>query len=964
MIIPEYVASQQLNTDRQGMPQPVVRSGIGEGLQALGSTIQGVADYIAKKQDEKDRTSANYAYEDWQQRAQVEAKNVIDNAPEDGSGVHNTVVDTIQADADKVLATLPDKHKEEFKHKTSIKISDHSIASADAEYSLAGSYHAGKIDEIANKKAGELTADPGKYKEAKDEAYKYIDDLPLRTADKAKLKKSVDQTLANGKFEGDLNSNPADVANKLGVKTTNEKGVSESGGMYKKMPSGEANKARLSQLKFAWHELNSVEKSAGKRLANSGSLEEAVHAGLAYERPSLPAYAKRLEHARNVYNGKAPPEAMNARQFFESQGMSPIAASGFVGVLMGESGSRLDPGAHNPKDPGGSDGIAQWNGPRKKAMYAFTGGKAVQSSGPDDAYANMSVEWKIQKSNQADVRIKQQEAEAQNQAKIALNESVPYALANIEKNGQTDVDPTYEQFMQADPETADKKFAEFQSQKKTAEKVYSMQMMSNDDLDKEVERVNKNLETGKASVLDFKAGKEITDEAHRLQAENTAKANQAIAERDKANQEQETQARVAKAIADAGSQKAWENMQFTWNSYIENTKEYQKRNAEAWQNMQFTYNSLVEQDKATREAASQLKQLWAKDPFSASMYNPNVSGLWSKAAADPENQDIRKLALHASLEAQKRYGVPDSELQLLPTQVAKTIVGVWKNPDMPTSEKQNNVIAAINLAPDNVSKYAVFNQLRKEGLPSMLEGAVDAAVENRDAGVVSRLFEAGAMSMKEINVAESDTKINQAAYDILATGKGAVYYGLDAGSAVNFSKMTDGASLIAKAAKVRMVTDKVDVDTAIELAAKDLLGEGEVLDTSTQMGTGINIIAPEGVDIEVLKKGFNKASENAAYKIREMAAQALVNSQSDSSTTKVQQKVWEAEMTNHLENSTFVKVDGGYALRHNATHLLMPSGLSSPNPMVFTLDQLIEMGQAPDTMREKFNQGYGFRNFR
>lgn len=63
--------------------------------------------------------------------------------------------------------------------------------------------------------------------------------------------------------------------------------------------------------------------------------------------------------------------ARAAMAYFVSQGWSPAQAAAIVGNLMQESGQNLDTGAYNPRDPGGSIGIGQWNRERKAGLQAF-----------------------------------------------------------------------------------------------------------------------------------------------------------------------------------------------------------------------------------------------------------------------------------------------------------------------------------------------------------------------------------------------------------------------------------------------------------------------------------------------------------------------------------------------------------------------------------------------------------------
>jgi hypothetical protein len=144
------------------------------------------------------------------------------------------------------------------------------------------------------------------------------------------------------------------------------------------------------QLAFSQHELTGTEKAAGDRLRAATSIEGAVDAGLAYERPNA-KYAhreKRIAYARSVLAGKASPKAMQARAYYESIGYTPQQASGFTGSLMQESGPNLDTSAHGDKSiagsmvngvlvPSGSRGIGQWNRERLAAYQQFSGSGVV-----------------------------------------------------------------------------------------------------------------------------------------------------------------------------------------------------------------------------------------------------------------------------------------------------------------------------------------------------------------------------------------------------------------------------------------------------------------------------------------------------------------------------------------------------------------------------------------------------------
>ena len=63
-------------------------------------------------------------------------------------------------------------------------------------------------------------------------------------------------------------------------------------------------------------------------------------------------------------------------------GLKPHQALGAMYGLGGESGAGFNTGAYNPKDPGGSIGIAQWNGPRRRALEAFAQARGTSLTDP------------------------------------------------------------------------------------------------------------------------------------------------------------------------------------------------------------------------------------------------------------------------------------------------------------------------------------------------------------------------------------------------------------------------------------------------------------------------------------------------------------------------------------------------------------------------------------------------------
>lgn len=84
-----------------------------------------------------------------------------------------------------------------------------------------------------------------------------------------------------------------------------------------------------------------------------------------------------------------------AYQFFVQRGWQPHHAAGIIGNLMQESGLRTDAVG----DGGNSFGIAQWNGPRRKAMVQFARQKGAD---PRDLQTQLEfVDWELRNTEKA-----------------------------------------------------------------------------------------------------------------------------------------------------------------------------------------------------------------------------------------------------------------------------------------------------------------------------------------------------------------------------------------------------------------------------------------------------------------------------------------------------------------------------------------------------------------------------------
>jgi len=84
--------------------------------------------------------------------------------------------------------------------------------------------------------------------------------------------------------------------------------------------------------------------------------------------------------------------SQNIYDYLKDKGVPGDVAKGAIISMMGESGRSLDPTSYNDKDPGGSVGFAQWNGPRRAALETMAKGQGLD---PHSAEAQFNY-WKAE----------------------------------------------------------------------------------------------------------------------------------------------------------------------------------------------------------------------------------------------------------------------------------------------------------------------------------------------------------------------------------------------------------------------------------------------------------------------------------------------------------------------------------------------------------------------------------------
>lgn len=377
MKIPNEVIGR---TQSSGQPLGYLQDSSGlaaRGWQEAAAAIQGLGKTVEQHQLENDRFDAMTGMADLEQKytlTQSELDRTAD--PNDPTYLQRSEL-TFDNYSRDFLAKLPPSIRPEFEARIADmkgKAFDNSLK---FKYGLDELRYRDGIGKVYEKAKVDL------YANYSDEAlksslatiYQSIEASNLLPDAKQKLKLDLTESLAAVGYRKRLE--------KEGATGPEPKAVYGGG---KKIPvEGVFGK----QLAFVVHELNGTESKANARLKSATTLAEAVEAGIAYERPANTpgalARTNRLNNAKKVINGKAPPRAMAAYAYLMKQGYTQVQAAGFVGSLMQESGQNLNPDSINRNDAGPgrhSIGIGQWNRERLKALEAFGGTAGTEVDAP------------------------------------------------------------------------------------------------------------------------------------------------------------------------------------------------------------------------------------------------------------------------------------------------------------------------------------------------------------------------------------------------------------------------------------------------------------------------------------------------------------------------------------------------------------------------------------------------------
>jgi len=899
--IPQYTVQEGLEVNPRTMPDTTYPTHAAVALGNVGEQLSSFGEHLAARYRQKEDTDAALAYETVSADAKLSSQEAVDNneAP-DGEGMTSAAMAAIDAKAAPILNGLPTRLRKEYETRFSNLKKQHQLVVSDEQNKKRYEHYGKEADRVIGNKSMEVVANPttDQFNKAKQENDNLIDGMPITAAQKEILHQRSDTALAEAKAQGTLKKDPNQLKKDLGAGGTVKVPASQGGVTATR---------RGKQLAFVWHELagkgphgGGSEAAAYNNLRRATTLAQALEAGFDYERPSVRNRAQRFVHAKNVLAGKATPEAMQARAYFESKGLTPVQASGLVGALMGESGESLDPGSFNPKDAGGgSAGVGQWNdgggSKRRTNMKNFTGDPTTESgpgaevgaglSAPgagasvlttegelgtvatDPAYENLSVERRLQLVHQADAQIKQNLEDSYVNGASRVSQLGNDALTTYKMHGAVNgiEEPTLTDFVNANKgnlEEGAKDYQSFQNAKQAALLEHSFQNMSPDEISAAVADAKARIPQGPGAAEAAKMYDDIAAEAAKVAAPKALHL--------------EEQAEIKRR-----AQANWEAVHEAAQKVIKTKQD--------------------EIDKAAQDAIDARNGNSYKWAITAS---PTVKNAWDTVQANPNSTALTAAAIDATYKAQANVQILPHNMELIPPEVAQQAVKSIMSDvdDLSSEQKMNNLMSIINLTNNPKYQKIIFDQLKRAGLPAATKFAVDAAMRG-DVGSYSLLFNPSLSK----NIPSTDTKttktIKEKAEEFVAGPDGQTVFG---------SGQVDATSIEDTQAAINLITNTAlmiggDAEEAVRKAGEAIVGPHTLVDSRLNTGAKIQASIPANEDPATARKGFEALQTDVKTIIMSTAP-----TNDPTAETKAQQAVGIGEFRNYGSGYGFRLASGRF----------------------------------------------------
>lgn len=636
-----------------------------------------------------------------------------------------------------------------------------------------------------------------------------------------------------------------------------------------------------------------------------------------------------------------------AFQFFRSKGWSVEQAAGIVGNLIHESGG-LRTGAINRGDgQDGSDsvGLAQWNSDRAKNLQAF-----AASKGKDWREFQTQLEFVDYELNTAERKASERlrTAATPREAAAAFAEyflrpagagsGTPEALHGW-KNRAKQSEAVAAQLggMKFDPTEAEQLFKvmppERQLQvREAAERDWKSDLAVQ-------ERETKRLDTEWRADFDLRF-----QNASTAAVETGALPQNAPTTADFVRRYGDTEG-AAKAAALQEALTLGQNIQRIGQMSDDEARAMIAAakpgvNDPNYATRQKSYELLAkayEQDRKARDA----------DPagYVQSKF-PDLAQAWRSVDANDPAAIAPLMARTNAL--QQQLGIPVDKRAILPKQIAARTVDIFKNDELPQTDRLNAVSSLLFSTNDPEQQRAIMQQLEREGMPGKMRAVFNAQARG-DTGAARRLASAAMVDYSKLKTADSKavspTVVDPAIMsEVFDAGKiGDAVYGLSAGLAENGKRAEEDMELMRSYIRMEVANGK-SVGDAIKAGVRDLYGDVKVYAPRNAV-----LALPSSENEDVIEKGLTALEPKIKDAINVRVPQIAPDAKpADKEAHRLAVARFDRLTKDMLANGEWRSFGKDVAFIDKATGL----AVSGPDgkPLRFSLDQVREAAKAPKSL--------------
>lgn len=297
---------------------------------------------------------------------------------------------------------------------------------------------------------------------------------------------------------------------------------------------------------------------------------------------------------------------------------------------------------------------------------------------------------------------------------------------------------------------------------------------------------------------------------------------------------------------------------------------------------------------------------------------------------------------------QQQLGIPVDKRAILPKQIASRTVDIFKNDELPQTDRLNAVSSLLFSTNDPDQQRAIMQQLEREGMPGKMRAVFNAQARG-DTGAARRLASAAMVDYSKLKTADSKT-VSPTVVDpaimseIFDAGKiGDAVYGLSAGLAENGKRAEEDMELMRSYIRMEVANGK-SVGDAIKAGVRDLYGDVKVYAPRNAV-----LALPSSENEDVIEKGLTALEPKIKNAINVRAPLLPPDAKpADKEAHRLAVARFDRLTKDMLANGEWRSFGKDVAFIDKATGL----AVSGPDgkPLRFSLDQVREAAKAPKSL--------------